>query len=129
MESQNVSTSPQTNKMLVLGALEKAIGGDIDAFVATLAPDIQVHEPDYLPYGGTYHGPDGFLELLGEATKILDLGSMKVLTASADEDRVILLMRADLVGTGDPMLVTEHWTISGDRITDVRVFWFGLPPN
>jgi ketosteroid isomerase-like protein len=37
--------------------------GRLDAAVAMLHEDLYVHESDELPYGGAYHGPDGFLEL------------------------------------------------------------------
>jgi hypothetical protein len=126
-KNQVDQTKAAHNREVVLGALQAAMGGDIDAFLSVLHPDITVHEPLYLPYGGVYKGTDGFLRLLGEATKFLDLAKVKLLAATADDVRTVLLMSVPLVGSGEPVHVTEHWCLVDGLVTDVRVFWFELP--
>jgi hypothetical protein len=40
----------------MLGALEAVKAGDVEAFLSILSPEVVLHEPDYLPYGGEYRG-------------------------------------------------------------------------
>jgi ketosteroid isomerase-like protein len=40
------------------------LAGDADTIRTVLAPDVVFREPEALPYGGAYHGPEGFLGLL-----------------------------------------------------------------
>lgn len=120
-------TVMETNRDLVVGALEAAQAGDMETFMAALHPEIEVLEPDYLPYGGTYRGHDGFLELLGKATALVDLPTMEILSAISDEERTVLLMKIKLLSNGDERYITEHWRIEDGLVREVRVFWFGLP--
>ena len=126
-ESKAHRGTAEQNKSIVVGALQSALNGDIDALLAVMHPEIRVHEPPYLPYGGVYEGTAGFLRLMGEATKYLDLAHAKLLAATADDMRTVLLMSVPLVGGGEPVHITEHWCLSHGLVTDVRVFWFDLP--
>ena len=126
MEAKTTSTA-EANRQLVVGAIEAAMAGDMEGFTDSLHPEIEVHEPDYLPYGGIYRGKDGFLELFGKATAVLDFPTMKVVSATGDEDRAILLMTCNLLSNGEERHITEHWEIEDGLVKRVRVFWFGLP--
>ena len=126
-ESKAHRSTAEQNRSIVVGALSSALHGDIDGLLAVMHPEIRVHEPPYLPYGGVYEGTAGFLRLLGEATKYLDLAQAKLLAATADAMRTVLLMSVPLVGSGEPVHITEHWCLSHGLITDIRVFWFDLP--
>ena len=103
------------------------MGGDMDGFLAAVHPEVVVLEPDHLPYGGTFTGHDGFLEVFAGATQVLDFPTMKVISATADEERAILLMTCDELATGKQQHITEHWLIEDGLVREVRVFWFGLP--
>lgn len=122
-----MTTTAEDNRALVLGALDAVTKGDIDTFLGAMAPDLVVHEPDYLPYGGEFHGATGFLELFGEIAKVVDVGSIELLSAIADDERVVLLMSVALVGGGGRRFLTEHWLVADGRVRDVRVFWSDLP--
>lgn len=119
--------SAQENKDRLISAFRASRHGNPAALADILHPEVQVHEPAYLHYGGTHHGRDGFQKLRVEAAKVLDLATLKILTSTADEDRVVLLMSADLVADGSEMFVTEHWRMRDGLVDDIRVFWFGLP--
>ena len=120
-------TTAKANRDLVVGAIAAAKSGNMEGFTAALHPDIEVHEPDYLPYGGTFRGAEGFLELFGKATEVLDFETMEVVSATADDERAVLLMTCNLLSTGEQRHITEHWVIEDGLVRDVRVFWFGLP--
>ena len=121
------ATVTERNRALVLGALEAAKAGDMESFFKAMHPRIQIHEPAHLPYGGVYQGPDGFAELLVQALEVLDIGKLELISATADEERTILLMTVPLLATGEVMHITEHWRVEGGVVTDVRVFWFDCP--
>jgi ketosteroid isomerase-like protein len=44
--------------------------GEFEDAKKLLAPDFVVHEPRELPYGGEYHGFEGFLDLLNHLTAV-----------------------------------------------------------
>lgn len=64
-----------------------AMAGDVATFLAALHPDVMLHEPTYLPYGGEFQGRQGFIKVLTEGAKFLDVAGIEVLSATADEDR------------------------------------------
>jgi uncharacterized protein len=119
-------TTAVDSKQVVLGALQAAMAGDMEGFKSALHPEVVVHEPPYLSYGGDYHGHQGFLDLFGIATSVLDLSTIKLLATVADGDRVVLLMSIQLASTREERIVTEHWVLRDGLVADVRVFWFGL---
>lgn len=127
MTQEDTTTTAQRNQEIVLGALSAAQAGDMDAFLGAMHPDVQLHEPPYLPYGGEYRGRKGFVELFARATEILDLTNIELISATAGEDRTVLLMRVRLRRSGEMVHITEHWCVEHGQITDVRVFWFELP--
>jgi ketosteroid isomerase-like protein len=117
----------QQNRELVLGALAAITTGDTETFLEAMHPDVVVHEPSYLPYGGDYVGAEGFLDLLPKASSLIDLSGVQLVSATADEDRTVLLMTAPLVSNGETVHITEHWQVRDGKVVDVRVFWYALP--
>ncbi len=119
--------TPRENATMIIEALTAALAGDAGPLNDCLHPDLVTHEPPYLPYGGDYAGPDAFLQLMGEATQIIDAPTVEILHVVADGDRVVLLMSARCIGHSEPAQITEHWTLKDDKVIDVRVFWYNLP--
>lgn len=54
---------------------------------------------------------------------------LKILTTTADDECVVLLMSARLRDSGDEVLPTEHWRTRDGPVEDIRVFCFGLPTD
>ena len=121
------ATATQANRDLVVGAIDSAIAGDMEGFLSSLHSEVEVIEPEHLPYGGTYRGREGFVELFGKATQVLDFPTLTLVSATADEERTVLLMTCKLLANGEEMHITEHWRVEDGLIREVRVFWFGLP--
>jgi ketosteroid isomerase-like protein len=120
-------TVAEANREPVTGAVEAALAGNMEGFLGALHPDVEVHEPDYLPYGGTYTGREGFLDLFQRATQVLDFPTLELISATADDERTVLLMTCKLVSNGDERYITEHWRMEDGLVREVRVFWFSLP--
>ena len=90
-------------------------------------PELVVHEPGYLHFGGEHHGAEGFLGLFAEITKLVDVPTLELLSATADDERVVLLMTVELITNGERRYLTEHWRIEDGKVREVRVFWSDLP--
>jgi len=96
--------------------------GDLDAFVAALAPDVVVVEPSFLPYGGTYRGVDGFLSLFGELAKTFDVAGLNVDRVVADGDIVLGFLRMPFADQNGMLDVIEQSTIRDGKVTEMRIF-------
>jgi ketosteroid isomerase-like protein len=120
-------SAAEQNKNLVLGALGAVTQGDTDSFLEAMHPELVVHEPGYLPFGGEHRGAEGFLGLFAEITKLVDVPTLELLSATADEERVVLLMTVELLNSGERRYLTEHWRIEDGKVREVRVFWSDLP--
>jgi hypothetical protein len=110
-----VTTLSTCSRLKSAGQLSRP--GRSGAIVGTLKP-----LDTFLP-----SAPDGFLQLLGEATQVIDATTVEILNVVAGEDRVVLLMSARCVGHPEPVQITEHWVLKDDKVIDVRVFWYNLP--
>lgn len=118
--------SVDTTRDLVVGALDLLFANDMEGFFARTKEDVQVIEPSYLPYGGTYVGREGFRDLGRKISKVLDMRSVEVVSATGDGERTILLMTAKLRNSGEQRYLTEHWVVEDNLIAEIRVFWSGL---
>jgi ketosteroid isomerase-like protein len=112
------------NKQIVSDAYDALARGDVRGFVGVLAPEIEVREPGALPYGGTYRGLDELMRMFAKAGALLDSGGTVVDALTADEDRVVAVIRMPLRSGAGEALITEHWTLADGKATHIHVFWF-----
>jgi ketosteroid isomerase-like protein len=116
--------TPAENKQIVSDAYDALASGNVKGFLGVLAPDIEVREPDALPHGGTYRGMDELMGMFGKAGPLLDSGKLLVDSLTADEDRVIAVMRMPLRSGAGEALISEHWTMRDGKAARIDVFWF-----
>lgn len=115
-------TLTDTNREIVKRFYENLAAGNFEAVLASLHPDIEVHEPACLPYGGVWRGIDGVRELFSLAPQHLDVRVFNVEAIVADGDRVVGMIHTAVLRTGAPILVAEESVIRDGKITRVRVF-------
>lgn len=58
----------EKNLAAVQGVYEAYARKDVDAFLATLDPEVELFQSEEVPWGGTYHGREGALEFLQRLT-------------------------------------------------------------
>jgi ketosteroid isomerase-like protein len=77
----------------VIEAAWDAFGkGDIDKATEVAAPEAEIIAPESLPWGGTYTGPDGYRDLLGQIFQRFSQFSVKPeKVLSADDDHVVVV--------------------------------------
>ena len=72
--------------------------GRFDEAIGMLAEDVVIREPADLPYGGEYHGIDGFRELMGRIGAVAELGSDRVEVLDASNPIVVRLAAEHALG-------------------------------
>lgn len=116
-------------KQQIKDAIEAACRGEPDAFLGLLHPQVEVHEPSYLPFGGHYRGIDSVVPVIVEVSKLIDLDTLSLQSITADEDRVVVLETVSLTGNGQKVKVIEHWQLEDGLAREIDVFWSSLPPG
>jgi len=106
---------------------ELASSGQVDEALALYHPDVVLHEPDCLPFGGEHVGIDGLRGLIGQVTGPFEL-TVRGVDYSAGEGAVIA--RMDTVFTSRKsgreveMPVVEFYEFADDGlISRVDIFY------
>jgi ketosteroid isomerase-like protein len=111
------------NKQIVRGAYEGMAAGDAQAFLGVLDPAIEIHEPPFLPYGGTHRGVDGVIGFLQQAAPLMRPGGLVIEDLVADGDTVVATLSLGL-RNGSDAIVSETWRLRDGKAIELRVFWF-----
>jgi ketosteroid isomerase-like protein len=114
----------ETNRKLVESFYGFLSAGDVAGVLDILHEDIEIHEPECLPYGGVYKGIDRVKELFGKAMGALDAQNIVAEHIVADGDIVVGFLKAKTVKTGETVVVAEESIIRDGKIARVRVFQF-----
>ena len=67
--------------------------GDLEGLMASVADDVVIVEPSFLPYGGEYRGKEGMAAVFGEVAKVLDPAGMSLEHLVAGGDTVYAKIR------------------------------------
>jgi ketosteroid isomerase-like protein len=115
----------------LLSALVDALkAGDEQATRALISPDFVIHLDGGMPYGGSYHGPDGFLKLTTTVFSAWGGSDFEPQYQLTDEtgSRVCTVVRF----TGKPegssetleTMLSEIWEFRNDQAVEARVWYF-----
>jgi uncharacterized protein len=119
-------TSPlgdtETSKHVVREMYRVAVGEDgFEQFTKLVSPDLVIHEPDYLPYGGDYAGVDAVGPLFVAIDKYFVSAETELLDVVADGPNAVAFVRIPERGSGEWAHVLEHLTVLDGKITEIRV--------
>ena len=118
----------KTNQQIIQSIYDAAKCGDLATILSFIDPEIEAFEADSLPYGGTYHGHEGFRRLFSlvfqswrsfefEVDDILDAG-----------EHVVGLLRVKVGLRGSDSDVTtkvaEFWKLRGGKVIELRPFYW-----
>ncbi|HTD72800.1 MAG TPA: nuclear transport factor 2 family protein [Steroidobacteraceae bacterium] len=101
--------------------------GDLDKERQLFSPDLVIEEPPYLPYGGTYHGYDGFLRLASQAVKFVDFSSLVLDSLTVEGNLAFAVCRVRLL-SGAEIIATEQWQVENGLAVHCRISWFDATP-
>ena len=101
--------------------------GEFEDAAQLVDPDLVVHEPQELPYGGEYHGFAGFLDLLARLTAVVEIAPASPLEFSDAGDRVVVQMvgrfTSPVSGRSVDTGVVELLSVRDGRIAELDVFY------
>jgi ketosteroid isomerase-like protein len=123
----------ETNVQVIQRILGCMGSGDpisaVQALLDVCDPDVVLIEPDALPYGGTYHGPNALLEVLAQmAAFVPDMTQTTVETVIGAGDDVVVRMRMPWLAPGaeevTEMPICEWWRFRDGKVVEIRPFLF-----
>jgi ketosteroid isomerase-like protein len=118
----------QRNRDLVRALYEASFAGDVNSFPDAMLDDFEAYVPPVLPWGGVQHGPEAFLtNVLPQLAAVVDFATMRLVSISADGDRVAALLTARSAG-GDELWIAEHWALRNEKLWRLRVFYYDTRP-
>jgi ketosteroid isomerase-like protein len=118
-----MTASNASSRDLMTRMYDSAAKADYDDVFACLSGDLVVNEPPFLPYGDTYRGHDGFRNLIGKVTQVLDVSQMRVIRMVADGDRAIGIIEMPDVATGQQILLAEESLIHDGKVVEITVYF------
>jgi len=81
---------------LVERFFEQLRAGNLDGCLQCLHPDSEIYEPDGIPYGGRYRGPEGFGQLVAAVSELFEF-EINSVDAHAIGDRAMSILDATFV--------------------------------
>ena len=113
----------QSNKEFVRQIYDASFKGDANAFPAAMHEDFEESVPPILPWGGVHRGPAAYTNTVApQLGAAVDFSSMRLISLSADGDRVAALLNAKSAG-GDELWIAEHWTLRDGKAWRLMVFY------
>lgn len=109
------------------------LGGDIPTVLSLCAPDLRLEQGNAMPYAGTWHGPEGFLEFLGIFAATLDIASLDTVRVYQADDPDWLVCEFALVATvratGEPYVTSllESWHFRNGQVAAIKPHYFHAP--
>jgi len=117
-----------TDSRHIVERFYSSLTGGIEALKPLLHPQIRVIEAESLPYGGTFEGADGLLQILNSLFAAWKDCAVELKQLVVDGDTVVALleMRGTGATSGVPfeMSVAEVLRIREGRIIEIKPFYF-----
>lgn len=117
-----------TNQQVIQSIYEMGKTGDFETMLSFMDHDLVIHEADSLPYGGTYHGPEGFRRLITAVFQTFRSFEVEVDGMLSDGDQVIAMLRLKLgLKDSDRVFetrVAEYWRLRDGKAIELRPFYW-----
>jgi hypothetical protein len=123
----NDSELTEQTRRVVRAIHSASASGDIDKERQLFSPDLVIEEPPYLPYGGTYHGYDGFMRLASQAVKFVDFSSLRLESLTVERNLGFAVVRVRSL-SGTEIIATEEWQVEQGLAVRCRISWFDAAP-
>jgi len=100
----------------------------LEDFPDRFEPNLVMHEPAMLPFGGTYRGLQEFQAFYPKVRRYYDFETWQLLGVYGDGDTVFATTRVNVADTSTVMYIAEQFTFVGTKIVDVRVHVSDVKP-
>jgi ketosteroid isomerase-like protein len=112
----------EQNIAAVRGVYAAFAAGDAERALAAFAPDFVLHEPESLPYGGTYHGIAELAAALPQIAPYINVAELRVERVLADNDTAVAYVHGRWKAETDTEF-RECFAFRDDGlITEMRIF-------
>jgi hypothetical protein len=85
-------------------------------------PNLIMHEPRSLPFGGTYVGLADFRRFYDRVREYYDFETWQLIDVVAEGDIVFSTSQVQVAGRDTTMYIAERFRFSGTTLVEVRVF-------
>ncbi|AUX42405.1 uncharacterized protein SOCE26_038360 [Sorangium cellulosum] len=117
-----------TNQQVIQSIYDTGKTDDFETILSFMDPDLVIQEAESLPYGGTYHGPEGFHRLIARVFESVRSLHVEVEGMLADGDQVIAMLRVKLGLKGSDRefetKVAEYWRLRDGKVIELRPFYW-----
>ncbi len=110
-------------KAIVRSFYAGGASGRITDFASQLDDAFELFVPAYLPWGGHF-GKADYVALLPGVAKALDFTKLHYLSFTGEGGHVVALIEIGVQGTDETIIISEHWDISHEKATRLRVAYF-----
>lgn len=120
MEAIDSHPTACTNRLFVaemLGSKKR-----LEDYPERVDPELVVHEPASLPFGGTYKGLSEFTAFYDQVRNFYDFDTWRLIDVTGDDQIVFATSEVRVAGSGTTMHIAERFRFRGARLTEVRVF-------
>jgi uncharacterized protein len=121
------ATTAQDNLAIVREWYDHVMAGELAAAAAMMADDFVLHEPPGLPYGGEYHGPQGFLDIMGRINALYEPSLVKPLEYLDAGNPVIIKLvgrfKSRATGKTADMDVVELYYVRDGKIAELDGYY------
>jgi hypothetical protein len=93
----------------------------LEDFPDRFNPDLLMHEPISLPFGGTYRGLGEFQRFYPTVRDFYDFERFELLGVYGDDDMVFATVRVPIRNSAASMYIAEQFRFSGTKLAEVRV--------
>lgn len=113
----------------IVGAIyARARTGDWASVEELLSPDLVIHEPPSLPFGGEWRGRDALQRLFAKVMGYWDAPNVQIDAIVGDDTHVVALLRFTMTSraTGRTFTqnVAEVSVLQGGVVTEMRIHYF-----
>jgi hypothetical protein len=106
--------------------VKSVIAGDVAAAMEFVHPQVVIHEPEGLPYGGDWHGRDGFQEMFAAMTALLEFTLDKYEVTAIGPDSAMMRAEVTFIGRASRRQlrtkIVEIYTVSDHMIIDADIY-------
>jgi hypothetical protein len=106
--------------------VESVIRGDLAGALAFVHPQVVIHEPDGLPYGGDWYGRSGFQEMFSAMAALLEFTLEKCEITALGPDSAVMRAEATFTGRASGKQLrtrfVEIYTIRDQMIIDADIY-------